>query len=732
MSSVWTDVIVEKTYTSTEKYVVFAARTGDGQHVRVRSTKLIDPAPGEMYRVLGSDEVYTDSRGIKWRQIATNDLRRVGMSGALIGPWLQRLPHLGEIRSRRLIDAFGVNLGNVLNDPGNLSKVAAALDPSKPLLAQRIAAKIYADLASKKAFNPMAEEEFGFFAKLENMGVTDTAAARSLWRLVGGADAIERLMRNPYLASALMSWSRADHLGKALLLQCSEDTRFEHHPARLLGAVISAWRDLIAEGHTAATPANFQATLLRKGVDVEQSISLAIDKRHIIITDGLYRAPGAAWIEESLAERLRALENAKGNVVDIEKICGLVRQAEILTGLSLHADQRAAVQVLLTLRLGVLQGGAGVGKTTVMKVLVCAWELMGGTILMGALAGKASLQLSRGTSTNDKPRQAYTIARILRTLEKNRGQQQNMDLFGGHSGDEIVLSERTLFIIDEASMVDTGSLQKVSEHLPLGSAILLVGDCGQLPPVGMGRVFHDLVEDGSRVVTLSKVLRQSDDSPVPAAATAIRAGNLPRIPQWSVQETGIFVVYDESKLYDVYIEALSKSSDVMLVAAKKNTVDRFNKKASEHLRILRGSDTQQQALRLGPLTSVAERDPVVCTRNHYKLGLFNGLLGIVIKADADEGVVILWDGSDSPMSLPRELYNDIELAYAITCHRAQGSAAKYVIVYVEDSPLVTREWLYTAVTRTRDTVILVGSPNAMQKAVARRSDRVTGFALKTN
>jgi exodeoxyribonuclease V alpha subunit len=119
----------------------------------------------------------------------------------------------------------------------------------------------------------------------------------------------------------------------------------------------------------------------------------------------------------------------------------------------------------------------------------------------------------------------------------------------------------------------------------------------------------------------------------------------------------------------------------------------------------------------------------VCTRNRYADGLFNGLLGRVVDIDHVGDVHIHWDGEAHPRPLDKAAGADIELAYAITCHRAQGSAAAAVIVMVEDSPLVTREWLYTAITRAKQTVILVTTPRDLRAAVSRRSSRMTGFRL---
>ena len=120
--------------------------------------------------------------------------------------------------------------------------------------------------------------------------------------------------------------------------------------------------------------------------------------------------------------------------------------------------------------------------------------------------------------------------------------------------------------------------------------------------------------------------------------------------------------------------------------------------------------------------------PVVATANRYQDGLFNGLLGVVDSIAGPE-VAIKWDGEFEPRSLPREAEPDIELAYAITCHRAQGSSSQVVVIVVEESRLITREWIYTAITRARDLVLLVGEVEALNRGIGCTMRRTTGFSL---
>ena len=139
---------------------------------------------------------------------------------------------------------------------------------------------------------------------------------------------------------------------------------------------------------------------------------------------------------------------------------------------------------------------------------------------------------------------------------------------------------------------------------------------------------------------------------------------------------------------------------------------------------------QQQLLRLGPFATVGIGDPVVCRQNRYADSLFNGMLGVVTATDSEGQISIHWDGEPEPRQLSIEAAGDIGLGFAITCHKSQGSSARAVVVLLENSRLVTREWIYTAITRARDLVVLVGDPNVLDAAIDRRAQRTTGFRFE--
>ena len=716
-------IVVERVLSELDSGCIFAGRSSDGRSLRVKfAGKGAQPSPGEAYEVVGLRGSYTDRYGRAVEQIDSRQLRRVVSTGALLGPWLEKLPNILATRSDRLVAAFGADLPTVLSDFSRVDEVARVLEPSKPRLAIRIAQQVYAAMAAKSGADATAAAEVEFLAYLESLHVVDVYIARRLWNLIGGLDAKSRLQRNPYLLASLTTWKKADYVGMRLLKKLEAGNKaLDSHPARLLGALDNCWRDILAEGDTAATSERLEGMLHARNVDPLQALRLALELHAIGRIDDLYRAPGAAWLEDSVRKRLHDLEDMPPSLSTPsgDEAHRTVFDAETKTGQHLTDEQHDAVARLLTLPLGVLQGGAGVGKTTVMKVLCTAWEFLDGNVVMCALAGKAALQLSRGASSASTPRIAYTIARLTRILDRHVIAERSNGL---PADVEVYVDDKTLLIIDEASMLDTPSLHLILSHLPLGARLVLVGDHGQLPPVGIGNVFHDLVEEGTRTATLTKIHRQAADSAIPVAAAQVRSGNTPKLDRWSGQSKGIF--FAPKKDLQIIHRKLLSLGEVIAVAALRDTVAAINDDES-YFRRTRDART----VRLGPQATVAVGDPVVATKNRYRDGLFNGTLGVVFAIDSDDRVQVLWEGETEARLLEKEAGLDVELAYAITCHRAQGSSARNVVVVLEDCALSTREWLYTAITRARELVILVGDEALLGSTVSRRTQRVTGFRM---
>lgn len=706
------EVTVSSVVSTLEGGAIFDGLTPAGDKVRVRYVGRNEvPLVGDTFAVKGQWSSYTDKFRRARRQVETKVMHRKAVIGELLAPFLQRVPNIGPQRAERLMKHYGHTLMQVLSDPSRIDEVAAVLEPSKPALATRIAAQLFAAMVEKSAADQVRLAEAEFLTELEKAGLREPRLARQLWRFCAGADAVQRLHRNPYLSAHFIQWTVADRVGKLLLRHQSPEADLERHPERLLGALAGVWRELLAEGDSAITEPALRQRLLDRGVDPELALSHAASVGNLRRAGDRVRVPGAAWIEDEVASHLRDIEATPAGVFlpDEQKLDTLIDDGETACDINLTNEQRDALRKLVFLPLAVLQGGAGVGKTTVMKVLAYVWERLRGNVVLGALAGKAALQLSRGASSPGDPRLAHTLARLVGMLEQEAPP--------GKSTTNVEFNSKTLLIIDEAGMLDTPTFHRLLKLLPRGVRILLAGDDGQLYPVAFGKVFHDLVQEGSRVATLTQVLRQAEDSAIPIVARQIRNGETPPLSMWNGEAKGVFQIDAQT------LNQLQRTDDFMLIAARRATVDDWNQNEAM---ARRNENTRTRCL---GLTTVAVGDPIIITHNRYKHGLFNGLLGVVTDI-AGERVLIRFDGEGTARELPKEAEVDVDLAYAITCHKAQGSSAAVVVLMANDGGLVTREWLYTGVTRARELVLIhLPSGETLAAGVARRMQRTTGFRL---
>jgi exodeoxyribonuclease V alpha subunit len=714
---------------------IFTGISEAGERIRVRTYDPVWPAVGEVYDVEGTGTTFRDRWGRDHQQVDRARLTRVRTSGRLLGPWLQNLPGVGEIRAQRLMAAYGHDLLEVLDDPARVQDIAGALEPNRAALAFRLATRV------QTAFRDYAERErdgiseSSFYQRLEEMSVEDRAAARSLWRLLGN-DAWARLARRPYCAASVLPWRQADHLGIRLLSAAENSREVDLHPDRLAGAVDSVVRDILTAGHTAATQDEVLRRLQRKGVPGRRALEIGLERRRILSGSEFLHAPGAAYLERDLYAQIERLRSSapRWTLARDDEISRAVIAAEHETGLALTGEQRMAVGVLLQQPVGLLQGGAGTGKTTSMRVLVAAWERLGGHVEATALAGKAALKLRQSTGID-----VLTIAQVLKRLDERERLEAEGKLEPDQDGEEHEdgsLKKRlprfvkeTLLLVDEASMADLPSLRQLARKLPDGARMLLVGDVAQLPPVGLGQVYHDLVHAGPGLFELTRILRQAEDNPLLDVAAAIRAGQEPHLPPYEGASIGVHFrqcgIEAVPEVMGMIRRELSHADgDILALAARQTTV-----KAVCRGEMHRRQEEGASGVRVGPLCPwVAVGDPVIMTTNHYKFGLANGQLGQVTSIDP---LSVAWDGEDRSWEVVDEYAVDIASAWAITCHKSQGSDAARVVIGLDSKAMLTRPWLYTAVTRARHQAVLVGPKDLLAEAVGRLGDRTTGFSILT-
>lgn len=268
-------------------------------------------------------------------------------------------------------------------------------------------------------------------------------------------------------------------------------------------------------------------------------------------------------------------------------------------------------------------------------------------------------------------------------------------------------------------MVDPATLQAIVRRLPAGGRILLVGDEAQLPPVKFGLAYHRLVADPAISLKLRQVHRQAADTGIPAAAQAVREGRVPVLPAYVGKIDGISIIDVEGAGLAGVIDHLCVefADEGLVVTSTLGGVAGVREVNERRHAVVAHAGAATKGF-FGLAFSVGE--PVIYGKNDYALGLFNGLFGRVVAAAPDERTVdVLFDGNAEPRRLAGEQLLDLDHAYAVTCHKCQGSSAPRVIVPIFPSRLLDRSWVYTAITRGERQVVLVGDAGVIADAVAR-------------
>jgi len=398
-------------------------------------------------------------------------------------------------------------------------------------------------------------------------------------------------------------------------------------------------------------------------------------------------------------------------------------EAERTLGVELSPEQRLAVESAALLPLLIITGGPGCGKTTVIKALALLFERAGLSFALAAPTGRASQRMSQVCNVP-----ASTIHRLLK--------------YDPLTTRFVFNARNTLpydaIIIDEASMVDVLLARDLFAAIPAKCTIILVGDKDQLPSVGPGRVFGDLVGCSAvRVITLLRLFRRSHESHINTVAHMINTGEVPTIPapDGITKSDAYFIQRDNADESSRLIESLiaeqipkkfgfSGSDIAVLTPSNRGPLGtlELNKRLQERLNP-RASHSDDEVLEFGDLEfRVGDR---VCQRvNNYKIdltGVFNGDMGTVVQVNHEDQKlsVELWDGR--LIEYPRGEVAQLSLAYAVTVHRSQGMEVPCVVLALDDSHfmLLERQLVYTGVTRAKKLLIIVGSKRALSLAAKR-------------
>lgn len=588
---------------------------------------------------------------------------------------------IGYTTAAKLWKAFGDELYVVLGngDVARLTEVLGAERAEKLVLAWR----------EKLAEGDVVVwlDEHGFDARL----------AKKIIRL-WGAEAATKLRASPYVMMALADWTVVDAAGRKIGIATND-------PRRLVAAVESILYARLDQHHTWIAHRELASAVgrLLKCLPAasEEALAMAVEHRAAIpIADG-FQAAGAHMMERYVAGRIREMlvEPAMGDLIAREvsndELHSWLDRADQDFGVTLDQEQREAVRIAVQERIGVVRGGAGVGKTTVLRAVSRACAAFGRTTHMMALAGRAAVRIGEATGWP-----ASTIAAFLKGVETR----------------SIPLGPESLVIIDEASMIDLPTMYRILRCLPDGCRLLLVGDPGQLPPIGFGLVLHALIERKEiPSVELTRVYRQTEATGIPAVARAIRSGRLPcLLDKVDSHSGGVALISSNEMSADQIVDVVASlggfAEDLRIVCAVK-----AGPVGTEALNV-RFHDIFAVGKRRHPTRRLAEGEPVMFLKNDYRLGLRNGSLGRITGIE-DAKVTAAFD--ETEVELSGFGLEDLALAYAITVHKAQGSSFRRVVIPIQKTRLLDRSLVYTAITRATDLAVMVGDSEVLRQALER-------------
>ena len=430
----------------------------------------------------------------------------------------------------------------------------------------------------------------------------------------------------------------------------------------------------------------------------------SIEARTCVFLAGLYGA------ERSIAARLRALSRAPVPWPEIDADRAIA-WAQARTGLGLAPSQRSAVRLALASKLLVVTGGPGVGKTTLVNAILRILAAKDVEVMLCAPTGRAAKRLSESTG-----RAARTIHRLLESDPAS----------GGFKRSEHRPLECDLLVVDEASMVDVPLMRALLAALPDRAALLLVGDVDQLASVGPGQVLADIIASGAvPVVRLTEVFRQAAESRVIVNAHRINRGQMPELD-----------ASGDSDFFFVDAQDAEQGVRRLLAVVRERIPARFGLHPVRDVQVLcpmnRGAlgarslnlELQQALNPPGELRverfgwSFCPGDKVMQVANDYEREIFNGDLGVIAGLDREASeLTVNFDGR--AVSYGFGELDALVLAYATTIHKAQGSEYPAVVIPLstQHTAMLTRNLLYTAVTRGKRLVVLVGQRRALAIAV---------------
>lgn len=676
------------------KVVGYTPAIKEGEYATVTGSWFIDPRYGREFK----------ASFIRFRPPATLEGIETYLASGLV-------KGIGPKCAKKLVDAFGEDVFDVIEN-----------EPEKLLTVEGIGEKRIELIRGGWAEQTIVRDIMVF---LHSNGVSTTKATR-IYKAYGHR-AIDIVRNNPYRLIqdiAGISFKSADRIAQNIgidtrsMIRARAGISFTLSEAALAGHCCLQRDDLVKK---AVTLLDIPADVINEAIDAELKVGNVIEDHYPVLNSifpsHFYRA------ECAVARNLTNLCRGDPPWPDIDPV-GAIDLAENSLGFELAESQKEAVTTAIASKVTVITGGPGVGKTTLVKSILSVLQTADISIELCAPTGRAAKRLSE---TSGYP--AQTIHRLLGV------DRETMDFV--HNEENPLSCD--LLIVDECSMMDLSLANSLIKAIPSHAAVIFVGDVDQLPSVGPGSFLSDLINSNAvPVIRLTEIFRQSASSWIVRVAHQINRGEMPTFPRSGENGDCIFIKAEQPEtIADTVVELASKRLPDFLDVDPKKDIQVLSPRHQTETGVIALNERLQQLLnppegnvikRYG--TSFSVGDKVMQIINNYKREVFNGDVGFVKKIDDTlEEVTVDFNGYE--VSYPYSELDELKLCYAMSIHKSQGSEYPIVIIPLSNQhyTMLKRNLIYTAVTRGKKLVVLVGQKRALSLAVAqwRVEKRQTGL-----
>ncbi len=674
----------------------------EGQNLKITGSWVNHSQFGKQFKVEECEEILPTSK---------DGIEKYLSSGIIQG--------IGPVTAKKIVNKFGEDTLNILDN--NIERLKEIEGIGKKKLETII-----------ESYREQRElKNITIFLKTHGLSVNQCLKIYKKY----GASSVDTVKNNPYILCDEISgigFKTSDKIARSLGIEIDS-------PFRIQSGIRYVINEFCANGHTFMPKDELikeaSNVLTVSGDIIEENIKNAALDRKIKLEkvndkEGVFTIPNY-YCELGITNRILtlAISNFQDISVDVDH---LILQFEKKNNITFAESQKDAIISAFQNGIEIITGGPGTGKTTIIKCIIEIFETCGLKVLLGAPTGRAAKRMSESTG-----KEATTIHRML-----DMGVFEKEESVFVTNAEEHSL-EADVVIIDEASMIDITLMNALLKSIKVGTRLIIVGDVDQLPSVGAGNVLNDFIESGfTKVVRLKEIFRQGKESMIVVNAHKINKGEMPKLNE---KGTDFFFIRNDiqegilNTIIDLINTRLPKfnsnwdklKSIQVLVPMKKGVLGVTN--LNERIQNVLNPKAPYKKEKEFRSMVFREGDKVMQIKNNYSLkwtriagkgeheglGVFNGDMGFIESIDLEgKKLAIIFD--DERRVIYDFMYLDeLDLAYAITIHKSQGSEFPVVIIpaYMGAPLLMNRNLLYTGITRAKEMVVVVGIPKALKYMV---------------